>query len=462
MYVLTRLGLGVSLGFVLLVATFGLKNISDVPAQAAELTVCPPGPPTCVYTSVQAAVDAAADGDVIRVAMGTYTGVNNYGGKPQVLYISKSVIIRGGYSSSFTDPPSPWGNPTILDAQGQGRVVVITGPVTVTLEGLEITGGNSAAFSGDGAGLYAVSATVTLSQSRIYSNTANALGVGNGGGAAFVDTQGTLSLNAVYDNQAGYGGGLFIGAAEMRLVNNTVNDNQAASGGGGMVLALDTSVLTGNLISGNVAGQGGGGLDLVNSRAVFQGNTIISNTAGQEGGGGLYIDQDSSPTLTNNFIVDNHTSGEGAGVTVRSSLPRFLHNTIASNTGDSGLYVFNQNWPGYPQSRVALTSTILVSQTVGVTVTAGNTVTLDGVLWYGNGLNTGGSGTVTATHSFTGDPAFVNPTGGDYHILPASAAINRGLDAGVSVDFDGETRDSSPDLGADEITSLYLPLILAE
>jgi pectin methylesterase-like acyl-CoA thioesterase len=39
---------------------------------AAELHVCPSG---CPYAAVQAAVDAASTGDVIKVAAGTYTGV---------------------------------------------------------------------------------------------------------------------------------------------------------------------------------------------------------------------------------------------------------------------------------------------------------------------------------------------------------------------------------------------------
>jgi len=39
-------------------------------APAGELRVCPAGPPTCDYVTVQAAVDAASPGDVIKVATG--------------------------------------------------------------------------------------------------------------------------------------------------------------------------------------------------------------------------------------------------------------------------------------------------------------------------------------------------------------------------------------------------------
>ena len=100
-----------------------------------ELRVCPSG---CTYTSIQAAVDDANDGDLIKVSTGVYTGVNNYGGLSQMVYISKTVVIRGGYTAAFTDPPDPKANPTTLDAQGQGRVLFITGMVSPTVEGLRV------------------------------------------------------------------------------------------------------------------------------------------------------------------------------------------------------------------------------------------------------------------------------------------------------------------------------------
>jgi hypothetical protein len=109
---------------------------------------------------VQAAVDAASDGDVIKVATGVYTDVSarpapaGYQGAPasglitQVVYISKTVTIRGGYTSAFTEPPNPEANPTTLDAQGQGRVLLIAGVISPTAEGLRITGGDATGLGG--------------------------------------------------------------------------------------------------------------------------------------------------------------------------------------------------------------------------------------------------------------------------------------------------------------------------
>ena len=62
--------------------------------------------------------------------------------------VRKSVTIRGGYTTSFNEPPDPVANPTTLDAQGNGRVLFIAGVyfrpyISPTIEGLRIIGGDS-------------------------------------------------------------------------------------------------------------------------------------------------------------------------------------------------------------------------------------------------------------------------------------------------------------------------------
>jgi hypothetical protein len=106
--------------------------------------------------TVQYAVDQAASDDVIKVATGVYTGVQGrpvppgYPDPPasgiitQVVYISKTVSIRGGYTApGFSEPPDPDANPTTLDAEEQGRVLCITGDISPTVERLRITGGDA-------------------------------------------------------------------------------------------------------------------------------------------------------------------------------------------------------------------------------------------------------------------------------------------------------------------------------
>jgi len=92
--------------------------------------------------TVQFAVDVADPGDVIKVAEGVYDDVNGYGGLSQVVYLSKTLTIEGGYAAGFASPSNPEAHPTELDAQGLGRVIFATGTgVDVALDGLRLTRG---------------------------------------------------------------------------------------------------------------------------------------------------------------------------------------------------------------------------------------------------------------------------------------------------------------------------------
>ena len=111
------------------------------------------GGQTPCFDNVQAAVDAAdSPDDVVKVAAGTYTGVQGrpapagyYGSSviTQVVYISKTVTIRGGYVITDWIRFDPEANPSTLDAQDDGRVLFITGDISPTVEGLRITDGRA-------------------------------------------------------------------------------------------------------------------------------------------------------------------------------------------------------------------------------------------------------------------------------------------------------------------------------
>ena len=95
------LGLGLTLALLWLL---GSEAFSLVHAQGPDghdtYYVAPScaGLPEPCFTTVQAAVDAADDpGDVVKVAAGTYTDVNNYGGLAQVVYTETS-IATGDYT----------------------------------------------------------------------------------------------------------------------------------------------------------------------------------------------------------------------------------------------------------------------------------------------------------------------------------------------------------------------------
>ncbi|MBN1813944.1 MAG: hypothetical protein JXA14_19055 [Anaerolineae bacterium] len=202
-----------------------LVEITPTRAQALTRYIAPGGncggfSPCC--TTVQAAVDASQTGDEICVAASTYTGVHSRPSPPgyagpaavtQIVYINKTVTIEGGYDSAFTGPPEPEANPTTLDAQGQRRVLFITGNISPTIEGLRITGGDVAGLGGlgpssdAGGGVYAIACTITFSNNEVVGNIA--WDGGGGSGLYLNHTSGVLANNTISDNTAGWScGGL--------------------------------------------------------------------------------------------------------------------------------------------------------------------------------------------------------------------------------------------------------------
>jgi parallel beta-helix repeat protein len=432
--------------------------------------------------TIQYAVDRANEGDEIRVAAGRYEKVNDYGGLAQIVYVDKTVTIRGGYTEDW-ETRDPVKFPTTLDAGGKGRVLYITGSVNPTIEGLRVTGGDAAGLGGGpgagdaGGGVYIATAAATLDANWIFQNSAETGGgvylnssaatlTGNavstntasvwGGGLYLDHSPATLDSNTVYGNgTSGMGGGMFLMQSNAVISGNTIADNTASDNGGGLYLD-STATVNGNTISGNHADHYGGGLLLITSAAALDGNTVFSNTAGLSGGG--MVLEYSRAALTNTVIVQNAAQGAGSGLYVLRCSPRLLHTTLADNSGGSGAGLYVTDWSG-TYSTVVLSNTIVAGHATGISVTAGNTVTLNGVLWYSNtAANIGGGGTISVTRAFTGNPAFVNPAGGNYHVGAASAALNRGVEAGVARDIDGDLRDQAPDLGVDEVRTCWARL----
>ena len=124
-----RLLLSVTIGLAL-VGVVILAAGTQTRAYAAAVTryvapggVC--GGASPCYANVQSAVNAAVAGDEIRVSAGTYTGVTSQGGLSQAVYISKSITLRGGFTTSDWTSPDPEANPRQLDSQVLGRVVTV-------------------------------------------------------------------------------------------------------------------------------------------------------------------------------------------------------------------------------------------------------------------------------------------------------------------------------------------------
>jgi parallel beta-helix repeat protein len=417
---------------------------------------------TPCYGSVQEAVDVAGQGDEIRVAAGTYTDlsvrprndITTTGVVTQVVYIDKTVAIRGGYTTTngFAGPPDPAGNPTTLNADGHGRVIYITGDIQPTIEGLRIIGGDAEGLGGGhyqdrgaGGGVYIMTASATISNNTLSGNTATY------GGGLFLDrSPAHISGNVVISNAASWGGGARLNNSRATLRGNTIASNTAIYNGAGLFLEGSQAILSENRIVDNSADASGGGLFLGSGSDAPLSENVLMDNATLGSGGGLMV-FDSSPILTNNALLRNYAAEEGSGLYVVVAAPHLLHTTFSSNVGGGGSAIYVSNWGGDTHSVLALTNTILVSHSVGIRVTEGNTVTADGVLWHNTPttLSVDYPSTWAVSHELTGDPGFRDD---GYHITPESDAVDNGVPANVFIDLDRNARPFgvAPDLGADE------------
>jgi hypothetical protein len=442
--------------------------------------------------TVQYAVDLAEADDEVHIASGVYSGVHSVGQLSQVVYVARPVVLRGGYSPDFT-LRDILHYTTTLDAEWLGRVLNISGTISVTVEGLHLIHGNAAGQptwgwsgheggggiyiwqatalvsgttiaensaagygQGGGAGLFADNARLTLWNSTLRGNTTDMSGGDWGGGAMLWVSPATIEGNRFISNTAVQGGGLMMDQVPGLVVlrHNTFQGNQATSDGGALQLFAPVIFQQNHLIDNSAAGNGGGLYLRTYTGAgasTVDGNLFAGNAANF--GGGLYLyqyyDADSGGTVDNNAFVGNSASTKGAGllyVGLTNPAPfRFRHNTFTDHDDTAALSLSG--------GATYFTNTLFAHNTIAVeTGSSGqpNQHYLATTFWDSNITNTvGPTGTIVLSGCITGNAALAAD---GYHLTADSKAIDVGIDAGVESDIDGKARPQCgiPDIGAEE------------
>ena len=191
------------------------------------------------HATIQAAIDAATNGDRVLVSDGIYTENIDFKGK--------AITVKSVNGAAVT----------IIDGNAANTVVTFSFHETAesVLDGFTIRNGATAPSSfTSGSGIYVGGSSPTIKNNIITGNSGCA-----GSGIDVYFGSPIIQRNTITNNkQAGCsggtgGGGILIGgASQPQILNNTISNNSTGVDGGGISLfAAGTPTISGNIISGN-------------------------------------------------------------------------------------------------------------------------------------------------------------------------------------------------------------------
>jgi parallel beta-helix repeat protein len=411
------------------VATSAPTSTHEVSTQSAQ----PLAPGVTIHVpadqpTIQAAINAANNGDTVLVSDGTYKENINFNGK--------AITV-----TSVNGPKV-----TTIDGGGTNTVVIFqtNENASSALNGFTITGG-VAGFQ-----------------------TPN---FGEGGGIFISNSSPAVTNNVIKANQGCNGIGIGIAFAGPLIQGNTISNNVQSGcsggiGGGGISIrgASSNSRIIGNVLANNTMPAGGGGISLFAAGGpLIENNTITGNNGGGQGGG-ITIANDASPQIVNNLIIHNIAS-QGGGVywLIPVSMPGILllNNTIAENDSSNGSAIFDGGF----DTNIAIQNNLAIGKSGQSAYFCqqfnGNTTPAvfasNDVFAAGAAAISGNCTVTTGTNgNISSDPLFVDTSVDNFHLQPTSPAIDAGNNTAriplPPTDLDGNPRvfHTTVDIGAFE------------
>jgi hypothetical protein len=341
------------------------------------------------FSTIQGALDAAANGDTIVVLPGTYRENLDFGGKevtlrsqdPKDRRVAGATVIDGAHRGS-----------TVAFRSGERRGAVLAGfTITHGYGGLDGCGGGVTVLNhsspviehniieGNHCDLDGGGILVDRSHPLVRNNLIRANRAGGGGGGMHVGRDFIRSSQAEYESAQRLQHDTFaqmldasVPFQEQRMVstlentefprylsyaptgvdapaaipraqvqNNTFLENTSTAGGG-LHISDDGPLVETNAFRGNRARAGGAIMLWAGAHPVLRKNQIAGNHALTEGGG-IMAEWGSSALLVGNIITHN-TSPLGAAMVVASNAaPVIRGNRITQNRSQEGEAIFC--WP---------------------------------------------------------------------------------------------------------------------
>jgi len=403
------------------------------------------------FKTIAAGLGGAASGEEVWVQAGIYK---------EIVQFTKGITLYGGFAGNETKcEERNWqANQTIVQ---EGRVY---GASLAALDGFTIRGGRG----GSGGGVNCYNCSFTISNCAIQENVAYEYsweedtylnyGGGYGGGvscknSSLVMNDCVISGNSTEDVFLYYdgcnGGGIYCENSSLVLNRCVLSENSADDEGGGLYCINSEAFIFDSVVSANSALYGGGIFCYLSSP------TLAGCLVHENHGNGLYCRQNSSPVITNCWLQGN----ENQAIYCYDNSSPILTNCVITENGSGGVSCQKDSSPvlvnctisgsrhgiGCVQSSPALTNCILWNRGNEIVADASSTPLVRFCCVRGNHPGEG---------NIDGNPRFVDPANGDYHLREGSSCIDRGfVSVSPALDFDDRPRpggDGLVDLGAYE------------
>jgi hypothetical protein len=315
-----------------------------------SLCIAPDGP----KATIQTAIDAAVDGNVIVVMPGRYTGPGNY----NIQFKGKAITVQ---STTPNNPETV--EATIVDCQGNSSdnrrgFIFIGAGVNSVLDGISIFNG----YAEQGGGiLFTNYANPKIINCIFSKNHASNYFVGGGGACILYNCKPTF-INCLFKENTGLMGG---GAAS--LDSSPIFDNctftHNSDGGigirggnpilnqcsfventgfywGGMCNSSSSTTLNNCMFIKNGSSTSGGGLLNEKSTVLFHGCFLVDNTAVY--GGGM-INNDCDISFINCIMLNNRSDRFGGAIRNGGGSSELINCTLKGNTSEVGGGIYSEN-----------------------------------------------------------------------------------------------------------------------
>ncbi|MHC4867817.1 MAG: right-handed parallel beta-helix repeat-containing protein, partial [Planctomycetota bacterium] len=399
------------------------------------------------YPTIQAAINAAADGDHVVLAEGSYTGAGN----KNLGFGGKAITVRS------TDPEDPAVvAATVIDCQDSGRGFNFQSgeDANSVVSGLTITGGMIVSSNWGGGGIMCGQSSSPTIENCVISNNqvqGPSLDRGVGGGVSCDSDSNPIIRNCkIIDNQARGGDGYVTGYPD---------EHPGGPGLGAGVCSLRGSnplIINCLILQNHVYGGTGGDAECVPFPPRYPCDLCFPGTVGGDGaGGGVYAGDGGSATIVNCVIAENGATGGDGGARHEDGCgggpggPAF-GGGIAGDSATIEHCTIVANWVSAGLAGGGAAD----GEVMGSGIKATTLNMRDSIVWDNNGAEqiSSTSSNVTycdvqggwpGTGNIDADPRFVSGPEGDYYLSQTAAGqavdspcVDAGSDTAVRLGLD--------------------------